>query len=555
MAKQDTINVIKSNVFENTDNEVTGQMVQDALVYMTNDTYNQLNTKQNTLVSGTNIKTVNNNSLVGSGNVSITAGSVGAYSKAEVDAIANSKVPKTTTVNDKPLSTNIVLAAGDVGAYTKIETDTKLATKVDKTTTVNGKALSGNITLTASDVGALPTTTTYAGSSSVGGAATSANKVNTSLTLQFNGTSNQVFDGSVAKVFNVTPANIGALPTNTTYAASSQVAGAAVSANRVNGSLYLQFNGVANKYFDGSAPITFNVTPAAIGAYTISEVDTKVATKQPTLVSGTNIKTINGNSLLGSGDLSITGGGSGTTSNALTLQTNGTTQSTFDGSVARVFNVTPAAIGTNTIAEIDTKVATKQATLVSGTNIKTINGTTLLGSSNIAVQPNLVSGTNIKTINGNSLLGSGDLAIAGGSSVNSLDIFSELSFDYDTDNFTGATMNGSNVIETRIGNFLHYDLSLNIKLTPKGSPNSGYLYIHFPATSRNNDLDFNTAKRMFGFINGYTGDSVTSSVPTGSTLFIGADNNKFYTSLKFRDWDFNNNIVLSGRLVVYINNK
>jgi hypothetical protein len=34
-----------------------------------------------------------------------------------------------------------------------------------------------------------------------------------------------------------------------------------------------------------------------------------LATKQDTLVSGTNIKTVNGNSLLGSGDLTISGGG------------------------------------------------------------------------------------------------------------------------------------------------------------------------------------------------------------------------------------------------------
>lgn len=55
----------------------------------------------------------------------------------------------------------------------------------------------------------------------------------------------------------------------------------------------------------------------------------------------------------------------------------------------------------------------KQNTLVSGTNIKTINSTSLLGSGNISVQETLVSGTNIKTINGNSLLGSGDLIIGG----------------------------------------------------------------------------------------------------------------------------------------------
>lgn len=37
-------------------------------------------------------------------------------------------------------------------------------------------------------------------------------------------------------------------------------------------------------------------------------ISTAVATKQDTLVSGTTIKTVNGNSLLGSGDITISGG-------------------------------------------------------------------------------------------------------------------------------------------------------------------------------------------------------------------------------------------------------
>jgi hypothetical protein len=37
----------------------------------------------------------------------------------------------------------------------------------------------------------------------------------------------------------------------------------------------------------------------------LAATDAEVATKQDTLVSGANIKTINGNSLLGSGDLAI----------------------------------------------------------------------------------------------------------------------------------------------------------------------------------------------------------------------------------------------------------
>ena len=45
--------------------------------------------------------------------------------------------------------------------------------------------------------------------------------------------------------------------------------------------------------------------------YTETEIDTKLGAKQDSLVSGTNIKTINGESVLGSGDIEIGGGGGG----------------------------------------------------------------------------------------------------------------------------------------------------------------------------------------------------------------------------------------------------
>jgi len=64
-----------------------------------------------------------------------------------------------------------------------------------------------------------------------------------------------------------------------------------------------------------------------------------------------------------------------------------------------------------TTTAVTTALATKQDTLVSGTNIKTVNSTSLLGSGNVAVQPTLVSGTNIKTLNSTSLLGSGDIVL------------------------------------------------------------------------------------------------------------------------------------------------
>ena len=76
--------------------------------------------------------------------------------------------------------------------------------------TVNGKALSANISLSASDVGAAASSHThsYAGSSSAGGAATSANKVNNSLVLKFKtgtteGTDLYTFNGSAAKTVDI----------------------------------------------------------------------------------------------------------------------------------------------------------------------------------------------------------------------------------------------------------------------------------------------------------------------------------------------------------------
>jgi hypothetical protein len=77
-----------------------------------------------------------------------------------------------------------------------------------------------------------------------------------------------------------------------------------------------------------------------------------------------------------------------------------------------------SAVGIGSITNVETEINGKQATLISGTNIKTINSTSLLGSGDVAVQETLISGTNIKTINGSSLLGSGDISIsasAGGS--------------------------------------------------------------------------------------------------------------------------------------------
>lgn len=137
---------------------------------------------------------VNNKPL--SADITLSASDVNAYTKTETDTKvadakkagtdantnANGRVPNTRKVNNKPLSADITLSAGDVGAYTKAETDTKVADakkagsdaqatanaantaannannnangRVPSGRKINNKALTADIALNAGDVGA-----------------------------------------------------------------------------------------------------------------------------------------------------------------------------------------------------------------------------------------------------------------------------------------------------------------------------------------------------------------------------------------------------------------
>ena len=72
-----------------------------------------------------------------------------------------------------------------------------------------------------------------------------------------------------------------------------------------NGYLVITFNTDAGKQAINIA-LTDIFNPA--NYYTKNEVDTALGGKQATLVSGTNIKTINGNSILGEGNITIESG-------------------------------------------------------------------------------------------------------------------------------------------------------------------------------------------------------------------------------------------------------
>lgn len=110
-------------------------------------------------------------------------------------------------------------------------------------------------------------------------------------------------------------------------------------------------------------------------------------TKQDKLESGTNIKTVNNTTLLGSGNVTV----------QPTLQS---------GS-----NIKKIRMGSSDYDLLDTPTMplTVQAPLVSGTNIKTVNNMSLLGSGNVPVQAPLVSGESLATVNNENLLNGGNI--------------------------------------------------------------------------------------------------------------------------------------------------
>lgn len=156
--------------------------------------------------------------------------------------------------------------------------------------------------------------------------------------------------------------------------------------------------------------------------YATTEQIPDISTKQDTLVSGTNIKTINNQSILGQGNIEITTGTGGITdapsdgtiygrqngnwvevnvdmSDYLTIENAASTyqpKGNYLTQVPEEYITEGELIAKNyaTVSQIPsldnlatkTELNTKQDTLVSGTNIKTVNGVSILGSGNITIE-------------------------------------------------------------------------------------------------------------------------------------------------------------------------
>lgn len=394
----------------------------DAVTSRVQDVEASLEGKQDTLVSGVNIKTVNGQSIVGEGDVVIEG--TDSYTKTESDAkyataeslntlngtvselgttveATNAELAKTKTdvtnltskVNedsqkiasldtemdnkansaDVPTNTQFNNLAGEVAnkadktsVYTKQEVDDKVASKQDALTAGNG------ITITKSE-----------------------NKTiisSTSPTVQAGevGTADNYIYSAGSGNKNV----ISQIETN------SDVDDTLKNPNYVP----IKVTGWNGQGVTGASTRILGATGERAGVMSAAD-KTKLdgidmTTKQDKLVSGTNIKTINGESILGSGNLVIQSGASNwddiqgkpqfarvATSGDYNDLINKPTIPDVSG-LATKEEIADMETKSNAAATYATKqeIAGKQDTLVSGTNIKTINGNSILGEGDIVIQ-------------------------------------------------------------------------------------------------------------------------------------------------------------------------
>ena len=159
-------------------------------------------------------------------------------------------------------------------------------------------------------------------------------------------------------------------------------------------------------------------------------------------------------------------------------------------------------------------LASKQDTLVSGTNIKTINSNSIVGSGDLEVQDKLVSGTNIKTINGVSLLSGGDMEV--GASIPIQDTAPTNPVEDDLWIDTSASSGGTNILDAiyPIGSVVIRDSSVDL---------SNWLGFTWQKTFAGRVLvGLDTSQTEFNTI-GKTGGSKALQSHTHSGLKLGAN--------------------------------
>ena len=254
------------------------------------------------------LKTINGKSLVGPGNITIEGGGsadlTNYYTRGEVDNLVAEKariVSLTQAEYDaldiKDENTIYNITDAEPVCYTKAESDEKFLTEHQPLKTINGESLVGPGNITIEGGGSAPgnvvttdTTQTITGQKTFNGSVIfdGGAEFHNEIRMNNGATGDVDIAMGIACAFKVKPAQISKFYTHKIFPGN-----------------YGESDGKVHfRDFDDTTDY------AVIDSTGISELGTPLSDKyQAILVSGTNIKTINGNSILGSGDITITGGG------------------------------------------------------------------------------------------------------------------------------------------------------------------------------------------------------------------------------------------------------
>lgn len=356
-------------------------------------------TKQDILVSGTNIKTINNQSLLGSGNIEIEGGGTitvdSELSTTSENPVQNKVI--TTAINNKQDAGDYALKS-ELPDTAELATKEELAAKLDTSTYNEEKA---NFALKSE----LPDTSTLA-------------------------TKAEVTSGLATKL-DVTTYNAD----KPTFALKTEIPDVSGLATKT------ELAGKLDTATYNSEKASFETKENAAATYQVKgdyATTAQLNGKQDALVSGTNIKTINGNSILGEGNLEISGGGetkvwdwNEVSSSPADFYNNAKAGDLLNNyTTSRAIVTYAPAVITSVNTQVSENSKAYSLLFAHEENPFILNLTvysTRIGSSKefdiidpTTKQNTLVSGTNIKTVNGESLLGAGDIVIQDGGTVDTV---------------------------------------------------------------------------------------------------------------------------------------
>lgn len=352
----------------------------------TNSQYSGLATsKQDLLVSGTNIKTINGVGLLGSGDLSVTSVTNLTTSQSSTNVIINSD-----TGTDGVIALgNGVNAGVSLNDYTTVE-KTKLS------------GIATGATVNSSDTTLL----------------NRSNHTGTQLSSTISDFNTQIAANALLKTNNLSDlANVVTAKTNLSL---QNVDNTSDINKPISTATQTSLNLKANLLSPTFTGTVSGITATMVGAPNGSGNSTGINTGDNavnTLYSGLVSNATHTGDVTGATALIIA---NNVVSNAKLAQMGANTfKANNTGSAANATDITVAqakillAISNTDVSGLGT-LSTQSGTFTSIPQANITNLTTDLASK----QATLVSATNIKTINGNSLLGSGDLIISGGGSSN-----------------------------------------------------------------------------------------------------------------------------------------